>query len=131
MKMKVAQSCPALCDPMDYTVNSPGQNTGVGSCSLLQRIFPTQGLNPGLPHCSRTLSQPSHQGSPRILKCVVYSFCTGSSQPRNQTQFSCNAGGFSTSWAPGEAQWMWLSISRIYRRRWTYRVKISQNIHYV
>ena len=30
--------------------NSPGQNTGVGSLSLLQGIFPTQGLNPGLPH---------------------------------------------------------------------------------
>ena len=28
--------------------NSPDQNTGVGSCSLLQGIFPTQGLNPGL-----------------------------------------------------------------------------------
>ena len=31
--------------------NSPGQNIGVGSLSLLQGIFPTQGLNPGLPHC--------------------------------------------------------------------------------
>ena len=31
--------------------NSPGQNIGVGNLSLLQRIFPTQGLNPGLPHC--------------------------------------------------------------------------------
>ena len=31
--------------------NYPGQNTGVGSLSLLQGIFPTQGLNPGLPHC--------------------------------------------------------------------------------
>ena len=31
--------------------NSPGQNTGVGSCSLLQWIFPTQGSNPGLLHC--------------------------------------------------------------------------------
>ena len=30
--------------------NSPGQNTGVGSLSLLQGIFPTQGSNPGLPH---------------------------------------------------------------------------------
>ena len=29
--------------------NSPGQNTGVGSLSLLQGIFPTQGRNPGLP----------------------------------------------------------------------------------
>ena len=32
--------------------NSPGQNIGVGSLSLLQVIFPTQGSNPGLPHCS-------------------------------------------------------------------------------
>ena len=31
--------------------NSPGQNTGVGSLPLIQGIFPTQGLNPGLPHC--------------------------------------------------------------------------------
>ena len=31
--------------------NSPGKNTVVGSCSLLQGIFPTQGLNLGLPHC--------------------------------------------------------------------------------
>ena len=43
--------------------NSPGQNTGVGSLSLLQRIFPTQGSNPGLPHCRRILYQLSHQGS--------------------------------------------------------------------
>ena len=33
--------------------NSPGQNTGVGSLSLLQGLFPTQGSNPGLPHCRR------------------------------------------------------------------------------
>ena len=44
----VSQSCPALCDPMDY---SPGKNTGVGSHSLLQGIFLTQGWNPGLLHC--------------------------------------------------------------------------------
>ena len=48
--------------------NSPGQNTGLGSCSLLQGIFPTQALNPGLPHCGRILYQLSHQGSP-ILSC--------------------------------------------------------------
>ena len=35
--------------------NSPGQNTGVGSYSLLQGIFPTQGLNPGLPYCKQIL----------------------------------------------------------------------------
>ena len=46
--------------------NSLGQNTGVGSLSLLQGIFPTQGLNPGLPHCWQVLYQLSHQGSPYL-----------------------------------------------------------------
>ena len=40
--------------------NSPGQNTGVGSLSLLQEIFPTQGSNPGLPHFRQNLYQLSH-----------------------------------------------------------------------
>ena len=39
--------------------NSPGQYTGVGSISLLQGIFPTQGSNPGLPHCRQILYQLS------------------------------------------------------------------------
>ena len=41
--------------------DSPGQNTGVGSVSLLQGIFPTQGLNSGLLHCRWILHQLSHQ----------------------------------------------------------------------
>ena len=41
--------------------NSPGQNTGVGSLSLFQGIFPNQGSNPGLPHCRWILYQLSHQ----------------------------------------------------------------------
>ena len=45
--------------------NSPGQNTRVGSFSLLQ-IFPTQRSNPGLPHCRQSLYQLNHQGSPKI-----------------------------------------------------------------
>ena len=48
--------------------NSPGQNIGVGSLSLLQGIFPTQGLNPGLLHCRWILYQLSYQGSPLPLK---------------------------------------------------------------
>ena len=44
--------------------NSPGQNTGVGSLSLLQGIFPTQGSDPGLLHCRRIFYQLSHKGSP-------------------------------------------------------------------
>ena len=43
--------------------NSPGQNTEVGSLSFLQGIVPTQGLNPGLPHCRWILYQLSHKGS--------------------------------------------------------------------
>ena len=45
--------------------NSPGQNTGVGSLSLLQGIFLTQGSNPGLLHCRWILYQLSHKGKPR------------------------------------------------------------------
>ena len=44
--------------------NALGQNTGVGSLSLLQGIFPTQGSNPGLSHCRQILYQLSHKGSP-------------------------------------------------------------------
>ena len=44
--------------------NSPGKNTGVGSLSLLQGIFPTQGSYPCLPHYRWILSQLSHQASP-------------------------------------------------------------------
>ena len=44
--------------------NSPGENTGVGSLSLLHGIFPTQGLNPGLLHCRQIFYQLSHKGSP-------------------------------------------------------------------
>ena len=46
--------------------NSLGHNTGVGSLSLLQGIFPTQGLNPGLLHCRWILYQLSHKGSPGL-----------------------------------------------------------------
>ena len=44
--------------------NSPGQNSGVGSLSLLQGIFPIYGSNPGLLHCRQILYQLSHKGSP-------------------------------------------------------------------
>ena len=54
--------------------NSLDQNTGMGSLSLLQGIFPTHGSNPGLLHCRRILSQMSHKGSSRILEWVAYRF---------------------------------------------------------
>ena len=82
--------------------NSPGQNTGVGSLSLFQGVFPTQGLNPGLPHCRWILYQLSHQGSPRILEWVAYPFSSRSSRLRYRTWVSCIAGGFFTIWATRE-----------------------------
>ena len=71
--------------------NSPGQNTRVGSLSLLQGIFPTQGWNPGLPLRRGILYQLSHKGSLRILYWVAYPFSSGSSQPRNWTGVCCIA----------------------------------------
>ena len=59
-KVKVAQSCPTLCNPMDYIVHG-----------ILQA---------------------------RILEWVAFPFSRGSSQPRDWTQVSCNAGGFFTIW---------------------------------
>ena len=66
--------------------NSPGQNTRVDSCSLLQGIFPTQGLNPGLPHCRQIPYQLSHQGSPQNNK-----------QEKNATQLGAR---ITTSFSP-------------------------------
>ena len=69
--VKGAQLCPTLFNPMDSPWNSPGQNTRVGSRTLLQGIFPTQGSNPGLPHCRRILYQLSHKGSPLYIQQVI------------------------------------------------------------
>ena len=88
----------------DSLWNSPGQNTGVGSLSLLQGICLTQRSDPVLPHCRQILYQlRSHKGIPRILEWVAYPFSRGSSQPRNWTGVSCIRGGFFTNWAIKEA----------------------------
>ena len=66
----VTQSCLTLCNPTDSSPpgsfvhgDSPGKNAGVGCHALLRGIFPTQGLNPGLPHCRWILYCLSHQVS--------------------------------------------------------------------
>ena len=91
--------------------DSPGQNTRVHSLSLLQGIFPTQGLNPSLPHCGQILYQLSHKGSPRILEWVACPFSRGSSWPRNQTEVSCLAGRFFINWAIRESPKLLLNDS--------------------
>ena len=85
-----------LYSPPGFSVHgdSPGKNIGVCCHALLQEIFPTQGLNPGLLHWRQILYHLSHQGSPRILEWVAYSFSRGSSWPRNRTRVSCIVGGF-------------------------------------
>ena len=117
VKVKVPQLCLTLCDPMSRLYspwNSPGHNTGVGSLSLLQGIFPTQGLNSGLPHCRWILYQLSHKGSPRILEWVAYPFSRESPQPRCWTGVSCIAGRFFTDWAITESQ----STDAVSRKKW-------------
>ena len=67
VKVLVTQSCLTLCKPLwpgklFCPWSSPGKNTGVGCHFLLQGIFPTQKLNPGLMHCRQTLlSEPPGQ----------------------------------------------------------------------
>ena len=101
IEVKWSKSYSVVSDSLQpHGLYSPGQNTGVGSLSLLQGIFPTQGYNPGLPHCRRILYQLSHEGSPRILEWVAYPFSSRSSQPR----VSFIAGRFFTNWATREAQ---------------------------
>ena len=70
--------------------------------AILQGIFPNQVSNPSLLHCRRILYHLSHQGSPRILEWVAYSFSRGSSWTRNQTSVSCTACRLFTSWATRE-----------------------------
>ena len=64
----MSESCSVMSDSLRrhglYSPWDSGQNTGVGSLSLLQGIFPTQGSNPGLSHCRWILYQLSHKGSP-------------------------------------------------------------------
>ena len=77
----VTQLCLTLSNPMDCSPpgssvygDSPGKNAKVGCHALLQGIFPTQGLNPGILHCRWILYRLSHQGNPRILEWVAYPF---------------------------------------------------------
>ena len=100
----VSKSWPTLQPHGLYSPrNSPSQNTRVGSRSLLQEIFPTQGSNLGLPNCRWILYQMS-----------------GSSQPRNWTGVSCIARRFFTNWDIrgstgnwGGGWWTWFSLVSI------------------
>ena len=76
--------------------NSPDQNTGGGSLSRLQGIFPTQGSNPDIPHCGQILYQLSHKGSP-ITEVGSLSLFQQIFPSRELKWVSCIAGGFFTT----------------------------------
>ena len=61
---EVSQSSPTLCDPMDYTVHGILQPRILEWVAFLfsRGSFPTQGWNPGLPHCRQILYQLTHKG---------------------------------------------------------------------
>ena len=110
--------CPALSAVLSHSVmsdslqpswtvahgDSTGKNTGMGCHPLLLGIFPTQGSNPGLPHCRQILYLLRHHGSPRILEWVAYSFLWGIFPPQESHWGLLHYSGFFTSWATKEAQ---------------------------
>ena len=87
VKVKVAQSCLTLCDPMDYTIHGILQARILEWVAfLLQGIFPTQGSNPSLLHCGRILYQLRHQGSPITWKSTILQFKKTSETKKNSTK---------------------------------------------
>ena len=92
-----------LCDPMAYPWNSPGQNTGVGNHSLFQGIFPTQGLNPGLPalQADSLLAEPP--GKPKNTGVSSLSLLQRIFLTQESNRDPCIAGRFFTNWAIREA----------------------------
>ena len=68
--------------------------------------LPNSGIEPRSPHFKKILYHLSHQGSPRRLECVAYTFSRKSFQPRDQPRVSCIAGGLFTSWVTREAHYL-------------------------
>ena len=120
------KSCPALCDPMNCSPQAP-LSIGILQARILEWVavsfsrgsFPTQGSNPGLPHCRRIFYQLSHKWSLRILEWVAYLFSSGSSWPRNRTRVSCITGRFFTNWAIREAPYSYTCYTYVYKSFFT------------
>ena len=129
----VTQSCPTLCDPLDWNPpgssvhgDSPDKNTGVGCHAFLQGIFPTQGSNPGLPHCrhvSKSKSLPlnmytyifihTHTHMHTRTRTPPDPTCAGSTRLNGMIEFALLAGLFiqteHRSWTKGTSlavQWL-------------------------
>ena len=126
MMCLVAQLCPTLCDPMDCSPpgssvhgNSPGKDTGVGSHSLLQEIFSTQGSKPGLPLCQWILYHLGSQGSPILMsefQISRFSVTMRSSQEYNNVINIVNM---------DVKAWILLAIPASSVRNWSPRARFS------
>ena len=98
--MLVAQACPALCDPMDYSQSasslhddSPGKNAAVGCHALLQGIFPTQGSNLSLPYCRHSLwSEPQRSPFNQYQEAKVTELFLFQAARRPQIPFMASPG---------------------------------------
>ena len=102
-KVKVSQSCPNLCDPMDYIAHRILQvREWVGSLSFLQGFFPVW-VKPRSPAFQVDSLPAEPQGKPKNTEMGILSILQWSSQPRNWTGVSCIAGGFFTNWAISKA----------------------------
>ena len=132
--------------------NSPGQNPGMGSLSLLQGIFPTQGLKPGLLHCRHMLYQLSHKEKPQLFikfmtfltikKCRICSiaFALNFTCPilcKIMVVYFSLVGGCSfhskSSWAAVGGTLLANSISRMWMidLSWTNQMSSSRNVNSV
>ena len=121
MPCLVAQSCLALWNPVDCSPpgssvhgDSPGKNIGLGCHVLLQGIFPTQGLSPGLLHCRPILYCPNHQGSPintgvGSLSLIEQIFPT---QESNWGLLHCRWILYQLSYQGRILEWVAISLSR-------------------
>ena len=64
MKVKVARSCPTLCDPVDGPWNSPGHNTGVGKPFPSPADLPNPVIKPRSPTLQADFLPAESQGKP-------------------------------------------------------------------
>ena len=96
--------CPTLCNPMDWSLpgssvhgDSPGKNTEVGCCALLQGIFLTWESNPcllRLPHCRRILYCGAQVRLPTDVSLPLRSGLTHEAHRKEveQVYLRCSAG---------------------------------------
>ena len=136
-------SCVWLLPPHDYSLpgssvhrDPPGKNTEVGCDTLLQRIFPTQGLNPGLSHCRQILYHLSHKRSPYISvfcsKLINFTKYTATAKSLQSCLTLCDPIDDSPpgSPIPGILQARtveWVAIS--FSNAWKWKVKVKSLSH--